>query len=331
MLVNLFPMFHIIFFLIFSFSARAAGKDICDILDLPNCSGVSKQNRRTSNLSLPSPATAANLNPANVSVDRGFGGEVLLQPNNSPQFNLVSGSGRFGGALISPTLENSFFGVRSPELDENFLERNQDKKRFDPKKLNFALAGRIVRQKNYGLDFGILVKRHSEVKKIRWGLGLSGRAGPFTFGASQYKDDFWIDYKHTKIAGTSIPYSTITGMDSYSESYRVTTVSAGVKLWNLSLDAGEIYTDKYKFTKDTAKVRIYSAALAWQNFLFNFGQRREDSFAPKFKDDVLKYQRIKKANYAGIQYSWWRPLVVGVHYNYFLLNEVSLTMTIFIR
>lgn len=324
-------MFQLIFLLIFSFPALAKGKDICDILDLPNCSGVSKQNRRTSNLSLPSPATAANLNPANVSVDRGFGGEVLVQPNNPLQFNLVGGSGRFGGALISPTLENSFFGVRAPELDENFLERNKEKKRFDPKKLNFALAGRIFREKNYGLDFGILLKRHSEVKIIRPGLGLSGRAGPFTFGASQYKDDFWLDFKHTNMAGTSIPYSTLYGKDSYHESYRVTTVSAGVKLWNLSLDAGEITTDKYQFTKDKAKIRIYSASLAWNNFLFNFGQRREDSFTPKFKDDVLKYSRIKKANYAGVQYSWWRPLVVGVHYNYFLLNEVSATFTIFIR
>ena len=177
-------------------------KDICDILDLPNCNGVSKQSRRTSNFSLPSPATAANLNPANVSVDRGFGGEFLFQANNPVSFNIVGGSGKFGGALISPTLENSFFGVRVPELPEKFLVRNQDQKRFDTKKLNFALAGKIARQKNYGLDFGLLFKRHSEVQKLRTGFGLSGRAWMFNAGASFYKDDFWFDLRKVNNAET---------------------------------------------------------------------------------------------------------------------------------
>lgn len=313
-------------------SAHAQGsKDICEILDLPNCSGVSGQNRRTSNYSLPSPATAANLNPANVSIDRGIGGEVLFQTNNPVGFNLVGGSGRFGGALISPTLENSFFGVRVPELEENFLERNQGKKRFDSKKLNFALAGGITRQKNYGLDFGLLFKRHSEIKKVRTGLGLAGRVSIFNFGASYYKDDFWLDLKNTKIAGTNTPYSTLYGKNSYDESFQVRTYSAGLKFWNLSIDMGKILADKYQFDDQKVDITIYSASLAWRNWLFNYGMRTEDSLAPKFEDDALIPAKIKKATYAGVQYSWWRPLVVGVHYNYFLLNEVSATMTVFYR
>ena len=136
-----------------------------------------------------------------MSTDRGFGGEFLLQANNPVSFNLVGGSGKFGGALISPTLENSFFGVRVPELPENFLDRSQDKKRFDNKKLSFALGGKILREKNYGLDFGLLFKRHSEVKKIRTGVGLSGRLFFLNFGTSYYKDDFWVDYEHTKMDG----------------------------------------------------------------------------------------------------------------------------------
>lgn len=324
-------MFFLILILTLVSAAWAAPKDICDILDLPNCSGVSKQNRRTSNFSLPSPATAANLNPANVSVDRGFGGEVLFQANNPVSFNLVGGSGRFGGALISPTLENSFFGVRVPELDENFLKRNQDKKRFDTKKLNFALAGKIAREKNYGLDFGLLFKRHSEVKKIRTGFGLTGRAWIFNAGASFYKDDFWFDLKNTNEASTGTPYSVLLGKDSYDESFQVQTFSAGIKWKNLSLDYGKIVTDKYKFTDEIVEITIYTASLAWNNFLFNYGMRKEDSPTPKFQDDVLKPARIKNSTYAGVQYSWWKPLVVGVHYNYFLLNEVSATMTIFIR
>ncbi len=320
-----------IFLLLSPVAFAQGGRDICDILDLPNCSGVSARNRRTSNFSLPSPATAANLNPANISLDRGIGLETLFQANNPVAFNLVGGSGGFGGALISPTLENSFFGVRVPELDENFLKRNQDQKRFDSKKLNFALAGKITRQKNYGLDFGLLFKRHSEVKKIRTGFGLAGRAWIFNFGASFYKDDFWVDFKNTVDASTGVPYSTLYGKKSYDESFQVKTYSAGLKFRNVSIDMGKIITDKYKFTEEIVDITIYSASLAWRNWLFNYGMRTEDSITPKFKDDKLVDGRIKKATYAGVQYSWWRPLVVGVHYNYFLLNEVSATMTLFYR
>ncbi len=320
-----------LFFIIIPLTYAQNIPRVCEVFDLPNCSGVTKQSRRTSNLSLPSPATASNLNPANVSIDRGLGLEVLLQANNPVAFNLVGGSGRFGGALISPTLENSFFGVRVPELDEEFLDRNKEKRRYDSKKYNFALAGKIIREKNYGLDFGLLFKRHSEVGKIRTGLGFAGRLLFLNFGASYYKDDFWLDYEKTKMEGTNIPYSVVTGKKSYDESYQVKTLSAGLKLWNLSLDAGRIVTDKYKFTEDSVNITILSASYAWKDFLFNYGMRTEDSPTPKFEDNTLVPEKIKKANYAGIQYSWWRPLVVGVHYNYFLLNEVSATMTFFYR
>lgn len=312
--------------------ATAKNPDVCDLIDLPNCKGVSKQNRRTSNYSLPSPATAANLNPANISIDRGLGGEFLFQASNPVSFNLMGGTGKFGGALISPTLENSFFGVRVPELDESFLERNVDQKRFDSKKLNLALAGKIFRGKDHGLDFGVLLKRHSEVKKIRTGFGLSGRYKFLNAGASMYKDDFWVDYEHTKDASTGLPYSVTTGEKSYQESFQVRTFSVGMKLGNLSLDAGKIITDKYEYTDKRVDITIYSASLAWENFLFNYGMRTEDSPAiPKYKDKALHTARIKKATYAGVQYSWWKPVVVGVHYNYFLLSELSATLTIFLR
>lgn len=325
-------MWMLLFFLfIIPFSEAATTPDVCDLIDLPNCNGTSRQSRRTSNYSLPSPATAANLNPANVSIDRGIGGEVLFQANNPVAFNLVGGSGAFGGALISHTLENSFFGVRVPELNEKFLERNEEKKRFDTKKLNLAVAGKIVRKKDYGLDFGLLFKRHSEVKKIRTGFGLAGKMYFLNLGASIYKDDFWLDFKNTKVAGTNTPYSSVTGEESYDESFHVRSFSAGIKVRNFSFDVGKIITDKYKYTDEKVEITLYSASMAWRNFLFNYGMRREDSPTPKFKDEVLKDARIKKAGYGGIQYSWWRPLVVGVHYNYFLLNEVSATMTFFIR
>lgn len=322
------PLLLILFYPVW---ATARNIDVCDLIDLPNCRGVSKQNRRTSNYSAPSPATAANLNPANVSIDRGFGVEGLLQSNNPVAFNLVGGSGKFGGALISPTMENSFFGVRVPELDEEFLKRNRDQRRFDSKKLNLALGGKIVRQKNYGLDFGILLKRHSEVEKIRTGLGFSGRWGLLNVGASYYKDDFWIDLRKTINPATGLPYSQTFGEEFTEESFHVRTVSVGIKVKNFSFDYGKIITDKYAFTDDINEITILSASMTAGHFLFNLGFRKEDSPTPEFIDDEIKDERVKRDTYLGVQYSWWKPLVVGLNYNYFLLNELSATVTVFIR
>src|SRR5687767_5582137 len=90
-------------FLCFSL-AWGAAPTVCDIIDSDSCHGVTKQVRRASSLSLPSPASSANINPATVSFDRGFGIEALFQSNNPVSFNVASGTGKMGGALISHSL-----------------------------------------------------------------------------------------------------------------------------------------------------------------------------------------------------------------------------------
>jgi len=141
--------------------------DLCDILDMDTCYTVSKQSRRSSSSSLPSPASAANINPANVSFDRGFGVEFVYQPQNPASFNLATGTGKLGGALISQSLENSFFGNRVIELEDVLLKRFEDKKQYQSKKLNFALGGKLYRKKHVTLDAGFLFKRHSEIKRAQ--------------------------------------------------------------------------------------------------------------------------------------------------------------------
>lgn len=284
--------------------------DLCDILDLQNCSGVSKQGRRSSALSLPSPSTSSLLNPATTSFDRGLGVEAIHQSGNPVIFNVASGTGKVGAALISTSMENTFFSNRIYELDEEYLQRKKSKKQYRNKKVSLALAAKLWRKKSFAIDAGVILKRHSEIKRVNPGVGVSGRVGPITFGASVYQDDFHLE------------------QISYQERFHVVTYTIGTKIKNLNLDYGVIST-KYEQDQANTRVNLVSASYIAGDFLFNLALRNENSPAPKFVDGSLRYQQSKSDLYGGVQASLGRYLIVGVNYNYFLLDEVSTMATLF--
>lgn len=318
-----------IFFLICLIPLTAWSEStVCDILDLDDCSGVTKQIRRSSSASLPSSASAANLNPANVSFDRGFGIEAIYQPGNPVNFNLATGSGKLGGALISQSLENSFFGNRVLELNDVILERYEDDKQYKSDKLNLALGGKLLRRKYVTLDLGILLKRHNQVKNINLGAGMSGRLGPIHLGASYYKDDLYLELKDHIDPITGTDYGLSAGEDTYTETFKVQTYSAGTSFRNLAVDFGVIRT-KYDFTDEKSVVNIYSASYYYKKFLFNFAIRNEINNSYKVVSDELKEQKSQNENFYGVQYAVGKHLIVGMNYNFYLLHEISFTSTLY--
>lgn len=322
-------IFLLPFLLIFaSPSWSASSPDICDLLDLQNCSGVSKQGRRSSILSVPSPSTSSLLNPATVSFDRGVGLEAIHQSGNPVLFNIASGTGKVGAAFISTSMENTFFGNRVYELDDEYLRRRKNKKQYRTKKLSFAVAGKLYRKKNIALDAGLIFKRHSEIKRINPGAGLSGRVGFFTFGASVYQDDFHLDLVGHSNPSSGVPYEQLFGKTSYQERFLVTTYAVGAKIKNLSLDYGIINT-KYKRDNESTTVQLISSSYIAGDFMFNLAIRNERSPAPKYVDGSLVYQDSKTDTFGGVQVSLGRYFILGINYNYFLLNEMSLMGTLF--
>lgn len=291
-------------------SFASGTNDLCDILDLQNCSGVSKQGRRASALSLPSTSTASLLNPANVSFDRGLGLEAIHQSGNPVVFNLATGTGKVGAALISTSMENTFFGNRVYELDEDYLQRRKKKKQYRTKKISLSLGAKLLRKKHFSLDAGFILKRHSEIKRINPGVGISGRLGLLNFGASVYQDDFHLE-------------------NSYQERFQVVSYSLGTKVKNLSLDYGVIST-KYRQDSVNTRINLLSASYIMGDFMFNLALRNENSPAPKFIDGGLKFEESKGDIFGGVQASLGRYLIVGLNYNYFLLNEVSVMGTVFL-
>jgi hypothetical protein len=306
-----------------------AQRDICDVLKIPNCPTVMRQSRRSSFQSLPSPGTAANLNPANVSFDRGLGVELIYQPNNSLDYTLVTGTGKFGGALISSSVENGFFGNRNIETDYRFMQRNEDKEQYRSKKLNLALGGRALGRGNYTLDVGLLIKRHNEIKDINLGLGVSARLGFLTLGASIYQDDFLIKAKDAVAYNSGMAYDAVFLGPTYQESFQVQTFSAGIRYQNFSIDTGFLKT-RYKLYQEDSVVQLIATAFAYKNLIFNLARRVEMSPQVKFIEEKLNYNEKEVTNYyTGIQVSMGKHLVLGTAYNYFLLREVSVSATIF--
>ena len=322
-------MFSIVLLLFFVTETQAAATDVCEVLNLSNCSGVQKMGRRSSAQSLPSSSTAAQFNPANVSHDRGFGVETMYQPGNAPSFSFVSGTGKAGAALVSSKIENAFFGNRVIELEEDYLERREDDTQYISEKQTLALGGGLFKNRKFSLDVGLLLKYNSDIKRVNPGAGIAVRWGIVNFGAAQYQDDVLLKFRSLVNPRTGVAYAVEVGDDQYEERFTVQNYFAGIKIMNLFIDAGVIQTH-YKFYDQDSVVRLYSAAYIWRNFLFNMAHRQEDSPTWRYSDETLLDERKKHETYGGIQYSFNQHFILGVHYNYYLLREYAASLTIFI-
>ncbi len=315
-------MGRVLFIILILFHATLAhAKDICDLLNLKSCSKITRQSRRSSMSSLPGPSTAAASNPATVSFDRGLGVEAIAQAGNKTLLGLASGTGRVGAALISSSLENTFFSNRVPELEGDYGKRLEEKKQYETNKLNLALGARLWNSKNFTLDSGIILKRHSEVKDINLGAGLSGRFSFFSFGFSAYRDDLYLDYTRINPL-TGSAYSVETGKDTYEEKFTVLNSFVGFRWKNLNLDYGIIQSE-YEMEEDKTRISILSASYTYRHFLFSLASRKEVSPRRILKDDLLVEQKEKSDIFLSFQSSVGKHLIVGIQYNYFLLDEIS--------
>lgn len=312
------------FFLLFFYFTNinhAESQDLCKYFKY--CGGSS----RTSSQSLPSSSSAANLNPGNISGVRGFGIESIYQPRNPLNINLVTGNGKIG-ALISPTLENSFFGNRSIEIDDLLFIRKVNKTQYKNKKLSLSVGAKLLDKARIGLDIGISVKRNPDIKKLNPGVGLSARLSFLSFGAYFYQDDVKIDLGNYIHPYYHIPYSIIYNSTTYQEKFFATTYTVGAKIKNLALDFGVIKT-RYKFYNEDTLISLYSSSYTYKSFLFNLALRKEDSPNLELVDGMMSVKRKKSEIYYGAEYVVNRYLLVGLQYNNYLLKEWSALVTIF--
>jgi len=301
-----------------------AEDDLCGYFKY--CGSSSSPSRSSVNTS-----TSSILNPSNLAKIKGLGLETLYQQNNPFAFSIVTGNGRVGAALISPTLENSFFGIRSLELDYDYYLRYIERKRYMNKKINFATGIGLINSKNFTMELGISVRRNPDVKNINPGVGLNTQIGPIHLGAYVYKDDVKLDFKDYADPVSGLNYASIYGSSSYQESYLVKTMNLGVEIKNLSLDVAYLNT-KYSFYREDTRVMLYTAAYRFGQFMFNYGIRKEES--PNYAITAMNQPsnvRQKEFHYFGVQFIPTKRVMLGFGRNTFLTDEFSFTLTLFLN
>ncbi len=319
-------MKRLLFFLFTFFIASFvyAEDELCGYFKF--CGSSSSPSRNSVNTS-----TSSILNPSNLAKIKGLGLETLYQANNPLAFSIVTGNGRVGAALISPTLENSFFGIRSLELDYDYYVRFNTRKRYKNKKINFASGISLIQSKNFSMELGVSVRRNPDVKKINPGMGLNTQIGAVHVGAYVYKDDVKVNFYNYLDPISGISYATLFGNTTYQESYLVKTMNLGLEIKNFSLDVAYLNT-KYAFYRQDTRVMLYTAAYRFGQFMFNYGVRKEES--PNYFMDITGTpvnQREKVFTYFGLQFIPTKRVMLGLGHNTFLTNEVSFTLTLFLN
>ncbi len=118
---------------------------------------------------------------------------------------------------------------------------------------------------------------------------------------------------------------------TYQEKFNVQALTFGTQVKNFSMDVG-FFRTVYDFYLHPTSIRLYSFSYLWKKAMFNLSLRSEysDHMAYDTKNQSLKYQRRKDETYLGFQYLVFKKGMIGIHYNYFLLNELSSSLTLFL-
>lgn len=312
-----------LFFLIISTTVFAADKpDPCQLFEY--CRGTGA--KRSYQSSSPSPVSSASFNPSNLSSLRGVGVEAIYQPGNSVLFDLASGNGKIG-ALISPNLENSFFGNRGIELDQDYFKRRETREQYKNKKISFASGLKFIDKKIFSVDLGISAKYNEDLRALNPGYGASVNLGPLRLGYYRYKDDIKVKFQDNIDLKTGIPYTFLYNAPDYEEKFWVETLTAGLRIKSFTFDAGVIKT-RYQFYDENTRIYLHSASYNWHSLLFLGALRKEYSPNFYYQNGQLIEQRKKEDAYYGLQWLANRHIILGANYNFFLLKELSGTLII---
>lgn len=258
------------------------------------------------------------INPAAVPVEKGTGIEAIFF--DGVDFSLVKGFGRVGAGISMSNSEDTFFGAPGIELPENSLRRHKNFKKYDSKKYALATAFKVYGNKKSGMkqfetNLGLMGKYNTLTKSILGGMGVSGKAGFFTYGYSVYRDETKLDYGIYNINNDA------------TTQFFVETASIGIFLHSVALD----YALLRQVTNDTWTTKVITASLLLKRAIFTLASREEISSRPayNYRGQYLEGKEKKKDIFLGAQVNMGKYLLAGLFYNYYTLHELSLGATVF--
>lgn len=262
--------------------------------------------------------TKIRINPAILSVAKGFGVETLYF-DSSFDFALVSGLGRVGAAISPSNSEETFFGPPGIEDPTALLERKRGHHKFKAPKYTLATAVNIFDNRRSGmsrfaLNLGVMGKYHQPTGNITPGGGLSAVAGPVNIGFSMYSDELSIG--DPSDGPTYLLYR-----------YNVTTYSVGAFIGPLAID----YSFLRVLESGDATVSLITGTWIFKRALATVALRTEKILRPtyNYETDLLELVEHKDEYFAGLQVQVANPVLVGVFYNYYLVRDISFGLTLF--
>jgi hypothetical protein len=298
--------------LFFSVSARAEFDMECFLKG--NCHSA------RSSASNPSVGSQVKINPSAVPTEAGFGIEGILF-KDQVDVALVRGLGRVGAAISPANSEETFFGPPGFEDPQDYLERNIEATKFPSQKYTLATAFSLAQKdgsdlNSYSFKLGLMGKYNKYTKNVSPGGGLSGVLGPVTFGVSYYKDE---EQMEVDLDETLRPPPL---------EYNVQTYNIGLFLHSVILDYSYL---RLTLDQDISEVNLYTGSLLVSRFIFTVSKRIERSGRPSYNRDTksLEFKETKDRYFGGAQYSINKHFLVGVLYNYYLLDELAVMGTVF--
>lgn len=278
--------------------------------------------RGSSSQAYPSKSSSIKINPSAVPVEKGFGAETIFYKGQL-DFALVKGLGRVGAAISPSNGEETFFGPPGFEISADYLKRRLDKEKYPSQKLTLATAFTLLENKRKGLqriqfNLGVLGKYNKATGHVLPGGGVSATIGPVTLGYAAGKDEYLVDY-------------TSYGLDEKETfNYSTETYSAGIYLTSVALDYSilNVYADQM----DKMTISLLTGSLIFSKWILTASERSEVSDRAYFDNSTqtLVTQKQKYEYFGGIQFSPTEHIMLSCFYNYYLLREVSVGLTLFL-
>jgi hypothetical protein len=291
-----------------------AADRLCDVYDWMACPDAFGASRSTTGASMPLNSASAPSNPASMSTEKGFGAEVIKY-KNWYDVSIVSGTGVVGSALSVSNNEGTFFGSVPLETEEEIRIRDIEKRKFRGEKFTGIFAVNIFGNKKgknaFKANLGLIAKYNDETNNPNAGAGLALSLGPFSVGAARSRDDF------------------LNKVDSTTHIYYLNSFTFGLRVANFAFD--------WTYMKNNApywsRARLITGTAFTKKFMFTYGIRKEESRSfvnSEFASGYNPHTDRKNDSFLGAQGIVNKNIIIGAFINYYLQNEISLGLTIFI-
>ena len=291
--------------------ARAMFDGICNLGEF-KCGRARTSRSASAN---PSSNSRISINPSAVPTERGIGIEAIGY-KNLYDVGLVRGLGRVGAAITPSNSEDTFFGAPAYEATEELHLRKLERDKYRGRKVTLATAFNLFEHKKsalrrFSLNLGVLGKYNQTTYATTGGAGVNGILGPFTFGYSAYRDETLL---------------TPIGLDPYKVQSIVENYSVGIYLNMLVID----YSTLRMQNTAVDHVDLITGSLLFDRWSISISERREYSRRANFNFQTgdLFFQEKKVEQFYGGNFRVTGNFMVGLMYNYYLLREVSGSVTL---